>query len=586
MGKMNIYRILRYLCVWLFVFLFIPSLAAQTEEEVYNEKVVVISGYQPVLQESEKINVSPKITDTSNLSPEFNYQIHPLRIYSLFSPGEIQAARLVGEPSIKLYKSYIKAGMGSYFTPLVDLYFNSTKSESLNYSARLYHNSSWWSLADYGSNWFSNTSVDLYGKYIWNKTFLSANVFYKNDYNLYYGFSDSTLNLIYPEVTRDQLSKSDYSQVYNHVGGIIDFGTISLDKLFYKTGLKFENLSDHYGINELHFNLGGDINYGFDWFGKDKQKLGLKVDWDIYNNSYDTLYPYSYIGNAQILDSSSLIYNILNIHPYFKFKFSGFDLNLGMSMFLTTRDTFKIIPYIVLSQQFMDGAFAMRMGVVGDVDRNSWQSLRMVNPYIGPNAEISNTSYYNYFLETDFAIMNNMDLGFGISYRTFENAPIFLIDSTYMLNTVYKPIYVDYDLLQVGAKFNYRLTEYLNVGLTANYYNYDLSDDSLIEEVLYKPNFDLNLNALYNYGDKLKFSLNALVLGNMNGLYFANDQACYEKMPLKYGIDLKVEYQYMRALSFFVTFDNVAFQRYFYWTNYPSQKFRLLLGFTYTVPTL
>jgi hypothetical protein len=210
----------------------------------------------------------------------------------------------------------------------------------------------------------------------------------------------------------------------------------------------------------------------------------------------------------------------------------------------------------------------------------------MVNPYIGPNAEISNTSYYNYFLETDFAIMNNMDLGFGISYRTFENAPIFLIDSTYMLNNVYKPIYVDYDLLQVGAKFNYRLTEYLNVGLTANYYNYDLSDDSLIEEVLYKPNFDLNLNALYNYGDKLKFSLNALVLGNMNGLYFANDQACYAKMPLKYGIDLKVEYQYMRALSFFVTFDNVAFQRYFYWTNYPSQKFRLLLGFTYTVPTL
>ena len=89
-------------------------------------------------------------------------------------------------------------------------------------------------------------------------------------------------------------------------------------------------------ISTLHFNLGGDINYGFDWFGKDKQKLGLKVDWDIYNNSYDTLYPYSYIGNVQILDSSSLIYNILNIHPYFKFKFFGFDLNLGMSMFLTT----------------------------------------------------------------------------------------------------------------------------------------------------------------------------------------------------------------------------------------------------------
>ena len=41
MEKMNIYRIIRYLCVWLFVFLFMPSLMAQTEGEEYNEKVVV-----------------------------------------------------------------------------------------------------------------------------------------------------------------------------------------------------------------------------------------------------------------------------------------------------------------------------------------------------------------------------------------------------------------------------------------------------------------------------------------------------------------------------------------------------------------
>ena len=255
-------------------------------------------------------------------------------------------------------------------------------------------------------------------------------------------------------------------------------------------------------------------------------------------------------------------------------------------MFVSTRDTFKIIPYITLGQRFMDGTFTMRLGVIGDVVRNSWQSLRMDNPYIGPNAETSNTSYYNYYFEADFAVMNNMDLGFGISYRTFENAPIFMIDSSYMLNNVYKPIYVDYNLLQLGARFNYRLSEDLNVGLIANYYNYDLSDNSSIEEVLYKPNFDINLKVLYSYGDKLKFSLNALVLGNMNGLYFADRQVYYEKMPLKYGVDLKAEYQYMKALSFFVRFDNVAFQRYFYWTNYPSQKFRFLLGFTYTIPTL
>ena len=58
MNKININIVVRYVCVWLFVIQFIPSVVAQTEEEVYNEKVVVISGYQPVLQESEKINVA------------------------------------------------------------------------------------------------------------------------------------------------------------------------------------------------------------------------------------------------------------------------------------------------------------------------------------------------------------------------------------------------------------------------------------------------------------------------------------------------------------------------------------------------
>lgn len=586
MNKININMMVRYVSMWLLVIQFIPSVVAQTEEEVYNEKVIVISGYQPVLQESEKINVVPKITDTSNLSPEFNYHIHPLRIYSLFSPGEIQAARLVGEPSVKLYKSYIKFGLGTYLTPLVDLYFNSTRNASLNYSARLYHNSSWWSLADYGSNWFSNTSVDLFGKYIWDNSVLSANVFYKNDYNLYYGFSDSTLAAVYPTITRDDLDKSDYSQIYNYVGANVDFRTISLDKLYYQAGLKFDNLSDHYGFNEMHLNLNGDINYGFEWFGNDKEILGMQVVWDMYANSFDTMYPYSYIGNIEVLDSSSVISNVLKIHPYFKFKLYGFDLNIGMSMFVTTQDTFHIAPHITVFQQFLDGMFNVSLGVVGDVNRNSWQNLRIENPYVGPNGEMANTNYFKYFLETEFAVMNNLDLGLGVAYQTMENAPVFMIDDRYKLNNVYKPVYVDYNLLQIGAKANYRLGENINVGLAANYYNYDLIQNQTIEEVLYKPDFDVNVTAQYVYDKKWKFSLNTILLGNMKGITFEGQQINYETMPLRYGIDFRAEYQYTKALSFFAMFDNIAFQRYFYWNNYPSQKFRFLFGLTYTIPAL
>ena len=97
----------------------------------------------------------------------------------------------------------------------------------------------------------------------------------------------------------------------------------------------------------------------------------------------------------------------------------------------------------------------------------------------------------------------------------------------------------------------------------------------------------MNIHTSYWYNDKIKVALNAVILGKMQGLNIdENGALAYEEMDMRYGIDLKAEYRHTNALSFFAMFDNVAFQRYFYWTNYPSQKFRFMVGLTYTLPTL
>lgn len=562
--------------------------AQNEEEEVYNENVVVISGYQPVLQKTERINVVHRITDTANMKVDFNYKVYPHRLFSLYAPERINAARLVGEPSAKLYKSYIKLGMGNYMSPLADLYFNSLKNKSLNYSARVYHNSSWWSLKDYGSNWYSNTDVDLFGKYMWKNKVLSANVFYNNDYNLYYGFTDSTLNTIYPNLNRDDLEKSDYSQVYNYVGANVDFRTSNkkIEDLYYQVALGIYNFSDHYASNEFCFKMNADLHYGFAWFGNEKEILGMQVAWDLYSNTVDTMiYPYAFKGISSI-DSIKEKEHLLKIHPYFKFKLYGFDLEAGLNVFVSTSNKVKLKPHIILSQDFSDETLHFSIGAVGDAIRNGWQNLRIENPYVAPHTETATTYTNKYFLEGKFALMNNLDLGLALAYQTFTNAPVFMIDTNYALGNVYSPIYIDYDMLQVGFNSKYRLSENLGLAFSANYYRYFLPEKSPIQEMLYKPNFDLDLGAFYSYNDKIIVSLNAILLGKMNGLNIENNEYVYEKMPIKYGIDLNVEYRYTKALSFFATFDNVAFQRYFYWTNYPSQKFRVMFGLTYTIPSL
>jgi hypothetical protein len=54
---------------------------AQTDSNVYNERVVVTSRYKPVVEEMPKINVAPTITDTvSTINKSFTYDISTRRL--------------------------------------------------------------------------------------------------------------------------------------------------------------------------------------------------------------------------------------------------------------------------------------------------------------------------------------------------------------------------------------------------------------------------------------------------------------------------------------------------------------------------
>ena len=57
-----------------------------------------------------------------------------------------------------------------------------------------------------------------------------------------------------------------------------------------------------------------------------------------------------------------------------------------------------------------------------------------------------------------------------------------------------------------------------------------------------------------------------------------------DALPMRYGVAAEFEYRHNRALSFFLRADNLAFQRYLYWANYPSQRGLFILGLTYTLP--
>ena len=61
------------------------------------------------------------------------------------------------------------------------------------------------------------------------------------------------------------------------------------------------------------------------------------------------------------------------------------------------------------------------------------------------------------------------------------------------------------------------------------------------------------------------------------------DPSLDETLPLTIDANLGIEYRYSTLLSFWARFNNLAAQKYYLYHNYPSFRFRAMLGFKYAL---
>ena len=198
------------------------SLYAQ--EEIRKE-IVVVKPYQPSLSDAFKINVQPQISDSIPIHPSFDYSIHPKKFETRFQVRPINAARMVGTPLTKLYKSYLKLGFGNYLAPLAELNINSLRDKTRQWGIAVHHYSINGKL-DNGNKvnpgYFEN-SVDLYGKKIFKKTYLSGKIGGGYDGENFYGY--------HPSFTDTALNKEEFRQNWIKLDGRIRMGSMHKDSL-------------------------------------------------------------------------------------------------------------------------------------------------------------------------------------------------------------------------------------------------------------------------------------------------------------------------------------------------------------------
>src|SRR4051794_30725331 len=98
------------------------SFAQTAKGNLGDKEYIIVKDYKPVLGESSKISDSPKGDTTSANPPVMKYNIRSQKAVADYETPTIKAVKIKDEQLAKLYRSYVKLGIGNYTTYSGDLY--------------------------------------------------------------------------------------------------------------------------------------------------------------------------------------------------------------------------------------------------------------------------------------------------------------------------------------------------------------------------------------------------------------------------------------------------------------------------------
>ncbi len=102
----------RILIISPLIFLACLSASAQADQQDLDREVTLYNPYKPSLPEFRKRSFLPDIKDTSKLKPYFTYDVTTTPYSPEYTISPIKPAALLPDPLPKLYKSFVRIGLG------------------------------------------------------------------------------------------------------------------------------------------------------------------------------------------------------------------------------------------------------------------------------------------------------------------------------------------------------------------------------------------------------------------------------------------------------------------------------------------
>ena len=546
-------RLFLFFAAWL-----VPlSIFAQASNQ---KDVFVVKPYEPVLSDAVKMNFLPRISDTSHIRPSFSYGIQSRKVPTDYQVAPITAAKMVAEPIPRLYKSYIRLGIGNYLTPLAELNINNLRSSSFSGGFSFRHLSSQWNYERTDnrkvSAGYANNDASLYAEKIMKHLVLAGEANFTANTVHYYGYnpnSDTTL------------SKDAITQDILHGEGILKLSSNPSD-----SGKMHVDARLAYGYTALKDNhneggLDAELNLGK---VKDGNYLlgGLSFKYFQPSANIDTAY-----------------HALFELKPSFNRKSNDWRFSVGLN--LTTdivggKSTFTLYPHGLLEFTAVDKILVPYFGVGGHKDINDYYSVLQENPFADPGLSVASTNYkITGFGGLKGNLGTELAYNVNVSYSSVDHMYFFVNEADAdSLGNRFGVQYDNVDLLTYKGEVAYTKGNKLYIRFTGVYNQYSMSK---LKEPFHKDLIDFTLEGRYNLMDKIIASAAVYYIGERYALPLSGSGVADLKGVA--DINLGVEYRYTKLLSAFIHINNLGAARYYQWYQYPSQRFSFMIGFTYAL---
>ena len=543
--------------LWMVVCLLPVAMMAQQKE------VRVVKPYSPTLSSAKKIELLPGMDEQIEFdAPDIGYELFPKRYDSQFRVEPIAAARMVKMPLERLYKSRLTLGFGNYMTPLAELSINQLRSRNGTMGLYLKHHSMNGKVkldndlkAPAG---FNENELKFYGS-----RFLKNSVF---EYGLGASYNSYVHYGVDPELDTT-LERQDALHPYFTATGKLGLHSMHADSFHvnYKAALEYHYFTHDFNETEHGIKAGVEFDKKLrllDIAGElGGEFLGHYPDWDtlVGNRTIFWLNPSVSKGSGQWRFTGGV-----NIYgEVINGEFTPHLYPRGLFQFNMIRQI--IIPYF---------------GVDGFLESNSNRTIVEENPYIVPTLSVRPTSHKLIgYAGLKGHITGAVSYNLKASYSIIDDAYFYVNDNSDPLMNQFIVVYHDITLGKLHGELAIRPGDSWKVFLKGNYYSYITMTPE--GRPWNKPEFDISFQARYSMGDKIVLDAGVYIIGSR---YFENYNPVEEEtLPLTFDLNLGAEYRYSKLLSFWVKLNNLAGQSYYLYNQYPSYRFRAMLGFSYAL---